>query len=124
MSLPNATPIRLLIVDDHLLLRVGLRTLFETSSDFDVVGEAETLAEGIALSQSLNPTVVLLDLRLPDGHGVEGCRTIRSTCPETKVLFLTSYIDDEALFSTVLAGAQGYLLKEVGQETLGRPSAG
>lgn len=118
MSPANSHPIRLLLVDDHLLLRVGLRTLFEASPDFQVVGEADTLAQGIALSQALQPAVVLLDLRLPDGHGVEGCRTIRSICPDTKVLFLTSYVDDEALFSTVLAGAQGYLLKEVGQETL------
>lgn len=118
MSPASSHPIRLLLVDDHLLLRVGLRTLFEASPDFQVVGEADTLAQGIALSQALQPAVVLLDLRLPDGHGVEGCRTIRSICPDTKVLFLTSYVDDEALFSTVLAGAQGYLLKEVGQETL------
>lgn len=118
MSQRNQTPIRLLLIDDHQVLRVGLRTLFESGTDIEVVGEAGTLAEGIALCQALRPDIVLLDLRLPDGHGVEGCREIRSRWPEIRVLFLTSYVDDQAVFATVMAGAQGYLLKEVSSETL------
>lgn len=115
----DRAPVRLLLVDDHQVLRIGLRTLFEEVPEaVTVVGEAGTLAEGVALAQTLRPDVVLLDLRLPDGHGIEGCREIRSRCPDIKVLFLTSYVDDEALMSTVMAGAQGYLLKEVNGETL------
>lgn len=119
MSRSEGAPIRLLLVDDHQMLRLGLRTLFEEHpSMVKVVGEAGTLAEGLALSQHLQPDVVLLDLRLPDGHGVEGCREIRAACPNTRVLFLTSYVDDEAVFATVMAGAHGYLLKEVSSATL------
>ena len=118
MSMSNGTLIRLLLVEDHQILRSGLRVLFEEAPDITVVGEAGTMAEGIALSDALRPDVVLLDLRLPDGRGVDGCREIRSRCPGTKVLFLTSYVDDEAVFATVLAGAQGYLLKEVSSDVL------
>lgn len=119
MSRSEGAPIRLLLVDDHQLLRLGLRTLFEEQpTQITVAGEAGTLAEGLALSQELQPDVVLLDLRLPDGHGVEGCREIRAACPNTRVLFLTSYVDDEAVFATVMAGAQGYLLKEVSSAML------
>ncbi len=111
-------PVRLLLVDDHQVLRVGLRTLFESEAAITVVGEAESLKEGIERSLALRPDVVLMDLRLPDGHGVEGCREIRSRCPDIRVLFLTSFVDDEAVFATIVAGAQGYLLKEVGSEVL------
>jgi len=114
----DRAPIRLLLVDDHQVLRTGLRVLLDADRGITVVGEAGTLEEGIALSQSLRPDVVLLDLRLPDGHGVDGCRDIRSRCPEIRVLFLTSYVDDQAVFATVMAGAQGYVLKEVSGDTL------
>lgn len=119
MSHSEGAPIRLVLVDDHQLLRLGLRRLFEEDpSVLEVVGEAGTLAEGLALCQQLQPDVVLLDLRLPDGHGVEGCREIRASCPATRVLFLTSYVDDQAVFATVMAGAHGYLLKEVSSAAL------
>ncbi len=118
MLQPDPASIRVLLVDDHHVLRVGLRALFEESHGLTVAGEAGTLAEGVALAESLKPDVVLMDLRLPDGHGVDGCRQIRSRCPEIRVLFLTSYVDDQAVFATVMAGAQGYLLKEVSSEAL------
>lgn len=114
----DPSPVRLLLVDDHHVLRVGLRTLFDSVAAITVVGEAGSLKEGIERVLALRPDVVLMDLRLPDGHGVEGCRQIRSRCPDVRVLFLTSFIDDEAIFATVMAGAQGYLLKEVSSEVL------
>lgn len=118
MSQPDAPPIRLLLVDDHQLLRMGLKTLFEETPAIVVVGEAGTLAQAVALSEKFKPDVVLLDLRLPDGHGVEGCREIKMVSPNSRVLFLTSYVDDEAVIATIMAGAQGYLLKEVSGDLL------
>jgi two-component system response regulator DevR len=118
MSCPEGSPIRLLLVDDHELVRMGLKALFVGTSTIEVVGEAATLAKAVALSGKLQPNVVLLDLRLPDGHGVEGCREIKTVSPNSRVLFLTSYVDDEAVFSTIMAGAQGYLLKGVSSDSL------
>jgi len=118
MSDHHETPVRLLLVDDHQLLRMGLKTLFEGSRVVEVIGEAATAAEAVALSRKLKPDVVLLDLRLPDGKGVDVCREIRAASSNIRVLFLTSYVDDEAVFATVMAGAQGYLLKEVSGEQL------
>lgn len=118
MSHAEHTPIRLLLIDDHHVLRLGLKTLLDDGTTIAVVGDAGTLTEGLALTNTLKPDVVLMDLRLPDGRGVDGCREIRSRHPKTRVLFLTSYVDDEALFATVLAGAQGYLLKDVSGDVL------
>jgi DNA-binding NarL/FixJ family response regulator len=110
--------VRLLLVDDHEVLRLGLRTLFTESGGFRVVGEAGTMADAIAKAAKLKPDVVLMDVRLPDGSGVEACRAIRAARPETRVLFLTSYADEDAVLATILAGAYGFLLKEVSSEDL------
>lgn len=118
MRRPDVKPIRLLLVDDHEVLRIGLRTLFAEAGGFDVVGEAGTMAGAVAESLRLKPDVVLMDVRLPDGSGIEACRTIRTTQPQTAVLFLTSFADDHAVLATILAGAGGFLLKEVSGEQL------
>jgi two-component system response regulator DevR len=118
MHQSETKPVRLLLVDDHEVLRLGLRTLFTESGEFHVVGEAGTMADAIAQAAKLNPDVVLMDVRLPDGNGVEACRAIRTARPETRVLFLTSYADDDAVLATILAGAYGFLLKEVSSEEL------
>lgn len=111
-------PITLLLADDHEVLRIGLRTLFSEAGGFQVVGEAGTAAVAIAEASRLKPDVVLLDVRLPDGSGVEACRTIRTAQPGTRVLFLTSFADDDAVLATILAGADGFLLKEVSGDQL------
>ncbi len=111
-------PIRVLIVEDHAVVRVGLRTILSQNPRLEMVGEAGTGAEARAEAVRLQPKVVLMDLRLPDGNGVEVCRDILETLPSTRVLFLTSYRDDDSMLAAVLAGASGYLLKEVGPERL------
>jgi DNA-binding NarL/FixJ family response regulator len=113
-----APRIALLLVDDHEVVRVGLRTLFTKSKNITVVGEAGTVAESIAQARRLKPDVVLMDLRLPDGSGITACREILSNDPATRVLFLTTYSDEDAVRATVLAGASGYLLKEIGHQAL------
>lgn len=110
--------IRLLLVDDHEVLRIGLRTLFSEAGGFQVVGEAGTMAAAITESSRLKPDVVLMDVRLPDGSGIDACRAIRAGRPETRVLFLTSFADDDAVMATILAGADGFLLKEVSSDQL------
>jgi DNA-binding NarL/FixJ family response regulator len=115
---PGDGPIRLLLVDDHEVVRLGLRSLFVRTGRIQVVGEAGTAAGAVEEATRLTPDVVLLDLRLPDGSGVDACREIRAACAETKVLFLTSYSEEDAVLASVVAGASGYLLKEIGREAL------
>jgi len=110
--------IRLLLVDDHEVVRIGLRTLLDRIGMIQVVGEAGTAAEAVAETIRLKPDVVLMDVRLPDGTGIDACRDIRTACPETRVIFLTSFADDDAVLAAVFSGADGYLLKEIGGETL------
>ncbi|MBS0169289.1 MAG: response regulator transcription factor [Nitrospira sp.] len=110
--------IRLLLVDDHEVLRIGLRTLFTEAGAFQVVGEAGTMAAAVAEAARLKPQVVLMDVRLPDGSGIDACRMIRADHEDTRVLFLTSFADDDAVLATILAGANGFLLKEVSSEQL------
>jgi len=101
------------LLDDHEVVRRGLRELFEAEEDLSVVGEAATAEEAISRVPATRPDVAVLDVRLPDGDGVEVCRDLRSAMPELKCLMLTSFADDEALFSAILAGASGYVLKQV-----------
>jgi two-component system response regulator DevR len=103
---------RVLICDDHEVVREGLRTLLSRRQDLAVVGEAGTMQEAIDTAAKAKPDVVIMDVRLPDGSGVEACRAIREARPETHVIMLTSYADDEALFASIIAGASGYLLKQ------------
>jgi two-component system response regulator DevR len=106
-------PLRLLIVDDHEVVRQGLASLFHRRAEFSVAGEAGTVAEAIEQAHRLEPDVVIMDVRLPDGSGVEACREIRAERPATRVIMLTSYPDEEAVLSAIVAGASGYLLKQV-----------
>jgi two-component system response regulator DevR len=103
---------RVLICDDHEVVREGLRGLIGRQAGMTVVGEAGTVAESVDAAARTNPDVVIMDVRLPDGSGVEACRAIREARPDTKVIMLTSYADDEALFASIMAGASGYLLKQ------------
>ena len=109
----DAQPLRVMIVDDHAVVRRGLRDLLSERAEITVVGEAGTVKQALAEAVRLRPDVVVMDLRLPDGSGVEACRDIRSAHPETKVLILTSHADQNALFAAVIAGASGYLLKDL-----------
>jgi two-component system response regulator DevR len=106
-------PIRVFILDDHELVRRGLVDLLGSAQGITIVGEAATAAQALRRIPAVLPDVALLDARLPDGNGVEVCRTIRSDHPGVRCLILTSYDDDEALFAAVLAGASGYLLKDI-----------
>ena len=105
--------ITVFLVDDHEVVRRGLQDLIESEADIKVIGEASTCAEGLQGILVKRPDVAILDVRLPDGTGIEICRDLRSMAPEIHTLMLTSYADDEALFSAVMAGAQGYLLKDI-----------
>ena len=105
--------IRVFLLDDHEIVRRGLRELLDAEEDIEVVGEASTAAEALARVPAVQPDVAVLDVRLPDGNGVEVCRDIRASHPEVQCLMLTSYADDEALFDSIMAGASGYVLKQV-----------
>ena len=106
-------PIRVFLLDDHEMVRRGLVMLFDSQPDIEVVGEASSAAQAEARIPALRPDVALLDGRLPDGSGVEVCRSIRSIDPSIKAVILTSYDDDEALFASIMAGASGYILKQI-----------
>src|ERR1022692_2667147 len=110
--------IRVFLLDDHEIVRTGLRSLFETADDFAVVGEAATAEEALSRIPPTRPDVAILDVRLPDGSGIEVCREIRSSWPKIACVMLTSYADDEALFAAIMAGAAGYVLKQVGAKSL------
>jgi two-component system response regulator DevR len=109
----SGEPIRVFLLDDHEIVRRGIADLLMTEPDIVIAGEAGTAAEALARIPAARPHVALLDGRLPDGSGIDVCRDIRSAMPEVRCLILTSYDDNDALFSAVMAGAAGYLLKEI-----------
>lgn len=106
-------PIRVFLLDDHEIVRQGLRALLESQADFEVVGEAATAAEAMARIPPIRPDVAVLDVCLPDGDGVQVCREVRDGSLEIQCLMLTSFADDEALFEAIMAGAAGYVLKQI-----------
>jgi DNA-binding NarL/FixJ family response regulator len=113
-------PVSVFLLDDHEIVRRGLKDLLEAGGEFEIVGEAGTAAQALARVPALRPRVAVLDVRLPDGDGVSVCRELRSRMPELSCLMLTSFADDEALFDAIMAGASGYLLKQVvGTDLLG-----
>jgi two-component system, NarL family, response regulator DevR len=118
MNLTETKTIRLLIVDDHLITRVGLRTLLQSCPQLEIVGEASSVVETLEAVDRLNPDVLLLDLRLAGGSGIEVCQRLQHRGLATRILVLTSYADDELIFDAIAAGADGYLLKEIDTEKL------
>lgn len=110
--------IRLMIVDDHEVVRLGMRAAFELEADFQVVGEASDGAEALAKVKVLDPNVILMDVRMQRMSGIEACREIKSLHPQVRILMITSYSDDEAVFDSIMAGADGYLLKNVSRAEL------
>ena len=109
----NSQPIRVYLLDDHEIVRRGIRELLESEGDITVVGESGLAQEAARRIPALRPDVAILDGRLPDGSGIDVCREVRSLDPRIAALILTSYDDDEALFSAIMAGAAGYILKQV-----------
>ncbi|HEV8402479.1 MAG TPA: response regulator transcription factor [Candidatus Limnocylindrales bacterium] len=106
-------PLRLLVVDDHEVVRQGLVSVLDRREGFEVVAQADTAAEAVAQARRHVPDIVVMDVRLPDGSGIEACREIRAELADTRVVMLTSYPDEQAVFSAIIAGASGYLLKQI-----------
>lgn len=109
---------RIILVDDHEVVRLGLKSLLDRHPQFEVVGEAGSAREALEQTASLKPDVVVMDIRLPGTSGIEACEQIVAQFPNTKVIMLTSYAEDEMLFSAIRAGASGYILKQIGSEDL------
>jgi two-component system response regulator DevR len=109
----GGSPIRVFLLDDHEIVRRGIADLLEVEDDLTVVGEASTAADALKRIPAVRPDVAVLDARLPDGSGIDVCRDIRSAMPEVRCLILTSYDDNDAIFAAVMAGAAGYLLKQI-----------
>ena len=110
--------IRILVVDDHVLIRLGISSLLNRKKRILVVGEVGTVRDAVSQATNLRPDVVLMDVRLPDGTGVEACREIRRECPGVQVLFLSSFADEDVLVSALLAGGAGFLPKDTNEERL------
>ncbi|MGD2176762.1 MAG: response regulator transcription factor [Anaerolineae bacterium] len=110
--------LKVLIADDHAVVRLGLRTLIESHAGFTIIGEAATVKEAVRGTLLLHPDVVVMDIRLLGGSGIDACEQIVAQAPETKVIMLTSYAEDEMLFDAIAAGACGYVLKQIGNEDL------
>lgn len=116
--IPPATPIRILIADDHEVVRIGLASLLEAQEGITVVAQAESGAEAVRLTRRFRPDVVVMDIRMPGGSGIEACRTITTEMADIPVIMLTSHADSDALFDAIDAGASGYVLKRVGSGDL------
>jgi two-component system, NarL family, response regulator DevR len=110
--------LRILLVDDHEVVRLGVRALIERQPGMEVVGEASTAREAVGLARELAPDVVVLDIRLSGESGLEACREIKAQQPATRIVVLTSYPDDEMLFDAIACGAEGYVLKQIGSDDL------
>jgi len=110
--------LRVLLVDDHEVVRVGVKALIERHPDMEVVGEAGTVREAIEGAESLRPDVMVLDIRLPGGSGVDACREVKMRWPEIKIIMLTSFADDKNIFDAIACGAEGYVLKQIGSAEL------
>lgn len=115
---PASEPIKVLIVDDHEVVRVGLKAILDSTAGLRVVGEAGTARQAVEAVDKLEPDVVVMDIRMPGEDGIAACREIRARFPNTKVIMLTSYASEEEVVGAVLAGASGYVLKQVGSEKL------
>ncbi len=111
---------RLLLVDDHEVVRLGLKALLDRHPGFEVIAEASTARDAVEQVETLHPDVVVMDIRLPGGSGIDACAEISERFPDSKVIMLTSYAEDEMLFSAIRAGAAGYVLKQIGGEDLVR----
>jgi DNA-binding NarL/FixJ family response regulator len=111
---------RILLVDDHEVVRLGLKALLERHPNFEVIAEASAAREAVEKVEELSPDVVVMDIRLPGGSGIEACEEISERFPNSRVIMLTSYAEDEMLFSAIRAGAAGYVLKQIGGEDLVR----
>ncbi|MGH2732758.1 MAG: response regulator, partial [Actinomycetota bacterium] len=109
----QARPIRVMLVDDHEVVRRGLRSLLEPAADILICGETGGVSEAVEAVQSMDPDVVIMDVGLPDGSGIDAARQIRVRLPSTRVVIFTSFADPEALFASILAGASGFLLKQI-----------
>lgn len=108
----------MMVVDDHDVVRMGLRTFIDAAGDMEVVCEASSGAEAVTQARAFQPQVVVMDVRMPDGSGIDACRELRSQSPNSRVIMLTGYSDDAALFSSIMAGAAGYLLKKTPAEEI------
>lgn len=114
----SESKVSVMLVDDHEIVRTGLRALLDKREALTVVAEAGNVAEAVSAASQHRPDVIVMDIRLPDGNGVEACREILGEMPETKVIMLTSYADDEAVYGSIMAGACGYLLKQTRGQNL------
>jgi len=108
-----AEPLKVMLVDDHEIVRQGLRALLEAEGDIEVVAEASGGTSAVSLASAHQPDVVVMDVRMPDGSGVEACRAIRDERPDAQIIMLTSFSDDDALFNSIMAGAAGFVLKQI-----------
>lgn len=112
------TPIRVLIVDDHMIVRQGLQLIFETEGNVDVVGEAENGRVGVALAAELDPDIILMDLQMPEMDGLSAVKAILAERPDSKIIILTTFNEDELMYKCLRAGAKGFLLKDTGRAAL------